>query len=460
MAAELRASSPTDDEFAQAIHALILSRVRFEREAQEEFQTGAFTLARGAGDCDDHFRLAYGLATAGGLPSALVVLHRGAEAPADAQGPAHAVAAFLLGGGWVFAETTVAAELGENPNAAAVRLGLTSARSDIAKEVTIMTEKDLAPLPEHFRDRNDPAQIRRDAAALQRLGFLSRAAPVAAMGDAADPTFRRAVAEYQRGRGLVVDGLIGPTTRLTIARELGADGATTIGDPVGAPVTVVHHSADVPDSFLHAVHAFSARMRKRGATARAVDWLMVWNAESGVSNVANRAGHPYYGLNQMGLAEQKAVGFRGTSDDWLELSLADQLAPYVERFYVGNAAAFGGGAGSACYRDVGSIYLANLAPAHLKHANEPGFVLYAAPSAAYRANASAFDTERKGSIMVRDLVPFVSRQAANARWRELQARSKAIAFEPPPSSGGIARLAGVAVFLASAAGLTYWVVRS
>lgn len=242
LAARIRAEHPSDLDFAQAVQRFG-QRVPFVREKGEVFQSGALTLARGAGDCDDHFRLVYAVARAGGLRGALALTHHGADAPPGKQGPTHAVAQLCVGGRCEWAETTVAARWGEHPFAAARRLGLLSERDDVAREVRVMTpEDDLMPIPEGFRSRNNPAQVAYDAEALRRLGFLAADA-VVAKGDPADLTLRRAVHAFQCSRGLAADGLLGPVTRTHIARALQAEG---IGDltppPAKGPTRVFLHS--------------------------------------------------------------------------------------------------------------------------------------------------------------------------------------------------------------------------
>lgn len=223
LALELRRQAPSDEAFARAVHAFVKSRVRFVREVGELFQGSAYTLGAGAGDCDDHARAVYAIATAGGLPAVLAFLHH--KGP-GAQ-PTHAVAQLCPNGRCYWAETTVDAAFGEHPLAAAQRLGLLKARGDLATEVKIMKASDLPPAPSGYDDANDDEQTEADAAALERLGYPSE--PGARMSACA-PAFRLQVAQFQRAMGgLAVDGLIGPKTRARIARELAARWP---GDPV------------------------------------------------------------------------------------------------------------------------------------------------------------------------------------------------------------------------------------
>ena len=189
----LRVAAPDDEGFARAVHAFVKTNVRFEREKGEVFTGPAVTLGAGFGDCDDHARLVYAIATAGGIPARMALLYR-----RGAPGPSHAVAQLGVGGAWWWAETTVAALFGEQPFDAAKRLGLLGERQDIATEVQTMSDKDLPPAPTTLR--STAQQIRSDAQALEALGFICDLATVEDIERADDPRFREAVAEFQRAR--------------------------------------------------------------------------------------------------------------------------------------------------------------------------------------------------------------------------------------------------------------------
>jgi len=443
LARQLRHRWPSDREFALGLHSWVKRRVRFVREHGEIFQSGAMTINEGAGDCDDHARLVFGLAVAGGLDASIGVLHRG-----DASGPAHATARLVLGGVPVWAETTVDARLGEEPNAAAARLGLTRSRTDIAKEVVTMTHS---------------TQTQLDAEALQLLGYLSTDRSACSYVDRSDPELVPTVAAFQAAHSpLVVDGLLGPKTRARIADALrvsGVEGFTySIGGLGDAPVA----SRDLSDDFLSAVQAMAARFQAKGATVTAEDFLRVWMFESGISSHRpNGAGAPYGGLNQMGLSEQRATGFTGGMREWLSLSNEAQL-PYVERFYAGAVRDFAGG-DFGVLRDSTAAYVATFAPAHLLAASKDSdFHLYDAKTTpgAYAGNVG-LDFARKGYISPADLARAVSRFDGDAgpngvRWREVKARVAAIGGGTPERSGG----AGLVLAFLAAGGLaayaTHW----
>lgn len=122
--ADLGASGPTvtpelADAFAAAIVANVQASIAFVHERKETFQSARMTMKRGAGDCDDHARLVYALAGAGGLPVGLVFL----TVPEDGVDvPAHVVATIETSAGPTWAETTIAACFGEHPLDALDRL--------------------------------------------------------------------------------------------------------------------------------------------------------------------------------------------------------------------------------------------------------------------------------------------------------------------------------------------------
>lgn len=211
IALDLWRDSDSEAEYVQRVFDYVRTRVRFVREAGEVFARSDYTLASGAGDCDDHARPVYALLRAGGVSAGLAFLFRKGD-----RGPRHVVAvANIKGRGWTWLETTVDAELGEHPYAAAKRLGVVNERSDIATEVRVMTEKDLATVPANFSAHTTAAQLARDVQALRLRGF----AVEGCVQESDDLAFRQAVASFQlstrhgNGHGLTIDGLIGPQTR-------------------------------------------------------------------------------------------------------------------------------------------------------------------------------------------------------------------------------------------------------
>lgn len=131
-------SPALSDAFARAIHDNVQAQIKFIQEPLETFQSAAVTMQSGAGDCDDHARLVYALACAGGLNSQLVFFEDedSGSLPmvmlgGDGTQPVHVVAQIQdPNGAWQWAETTIAAEYGEEPHDAFERLGGVPATAD------------------------------------------------------------------------------------------------------------------------------------------------------------------------------------------------------------------------------------------------------------------------------------------------------------------------------------------
>lgn len=433
--------------FVALLFQWVKTRIRFVREHGEVFARSDYTIAVGAGDCDDHARVVYALLLAGGVPARLAFLSKAGD-----PGPRHVAAQAYVDGRWVWMETTIDAELGEHPYRAAQRLGLLGQRADIATEVRTMNERDLAPIPAGFEARNPPDALAMDVEALKRLGWLGADRDVASP---TDPHFREALACFQETRGLQpVDGLIGPETRRELAAALRAAGPP-ISEGFGYPGlgdAARSQTAHLSTAFFHGVIDMANRFRAQGATATPQDFLAVWLAESGIRpDLPNGAGAPFYGLNQLGLPmHAKAVGWSGTPAEYLALSAANQL-PYVERYYrnVGRPSS---------YRDAGSLYLANFLPAFLDHAHDGDFILASRDDDRhgwYRDNAS-LDVDGDGAIRVNDLTPAIERakRARSGYWAEVVARLEE-AERTPRGGVGVDGAVGL-VLVAMTAALAWW----
>ena len=109
------------DAFAAACHANVQQQIRFVPEVGEQFQSARTTMIQGLGDCDCHARLVHALARSQGLGSTLRFF--------GTDEPTHVVAALETSEGPAWAETTIGARFGENPQAAYRRLGLAQAGS-------------------------------------------------------------------------------------------------------------------------------------------------------------------------------------------------------------------------------------------------------------------------------------------------------------------------------------------
>lgn len=121
----IRAEVGGDPEtFARALQQWVQDNIAFVAEQTETFEDAAYTLSVRAGDCDAHSRLVFAAFESVAIPARIVPLMRGKDEVA------HAVTQVQVNGGWRWVETTVKAEFGEHPIAAARRLGL-AARKDI-----------------------------------------------------------------------------------------------------------------------------------------------------------------------------------------------------------------------------------------------------------------------------------------------------------------------------------------
>jgi hypothetical protein len=202
-------------------------------------------------------------------------------------------------------------------------------------------------------------------------------------------------------------------------------------------------TARLSSDFFRAVEAMAARMREKGADVTAIDFLKVWNSESGIGGAKHgHGGLDYHGLNMMNGPLLPNVGWTAGGYAFGEADPADQV-PYIERFYDGNVRAFLGGDWSKLV-GAQTLYLMNFLPAYSKHGDDPSFVLTRKGDRThwYEDNP-VFDPEGKGYIEVADLGRQLDRAAAasGAFWTEVVARAQAEGGTVAPS--GIGRLAGL-----------------
>lgn len=454
LALELRAGRG-DAAFVSAVFDAVRDGVRFVREPGEVFGSSSYTLATGGGDCDDHARIAYALLRAGGVPARLAFLYKSRRA-----GPSHVVAQAYVDGAWRWLETTIAAELGEHPVAAGKRLGLLGARTDVAAQgVETMTERDLPAIPPGLLLTSSPDALERDAEALGALGFMCGGVPSSPL----DPSFRRAVYAFQTTRpGLDADGLIGPATRRELAAALLAQGLGELAGGYMGAIGAAGGSSmtqDLSPGFFRGVRAMAERMRAKGAGIDGDDLLAVWNAESGIhAGVANGAGAPYYGINQMGTQQMRAAGFSGTPAEYMALGAEAQL-PYVERYYT-NAT----GGRLDLLQDAGHLYVANFLPALLPNVvRDSSFVLADRdddPHGWYRWNTS-LDTDKDGRIDLADMKRAIGNAQRGGdrekRWLEARRRYYEESGATPGSAAG--KVATVAAVLVAMAAGAWWFSR-
>lgn len=134
--------------------------------------------------------------------------------------------------------------------------------------------------------------------------------------------------------------------------------------------------------------------------------LPVYYAESGFDpSTPNRAGFPYYGINQVSGTYLATLGIDPST--YLTWSASEQLEQVVLPFTKANVAAFGVPASGT------RAYQLNFLPATVRSARSLTSVLAWRGSQVYTANAG-LDSLHVGAISVYDLAAFVARAAASS----------------------------------------------
>lgn len=437
MAQQLKAGvGGRPDQFARALQILGQS-LPFFHEKGEIFQGPKLTIERG-GDCDCHARLIYALASAGGLPAELAFLHRGS-------GPTHVLARVLLDGKWTPLETTVRAFFGEDPIAAAKRLGVVRDDINSPEQITMgeLTENVLRVAPGMcYRMRAWLKKPREEFASIdvglflrlsfEALGFcdvfvelepdlLSDAWPWHDRDTAAPPgqwatwvtaTWRNAESALDRNVG--GDGAVSFTIASadeTRAPDRAASTIPELDNPDSDPQTTM---GSILSNRIGNGSAFFSRLLRIGRDRNVdpISVLMMMYNESGLnpgqpSHVKDSHGNPVaWGISQIMTPFLRGVGFLGTGPDFLALSAVDQLE-FVDRFYAPYT--------SSNLDTPERVYQANFLPGTLSWGSDPTTVLavkgggssrwpreWVSEAAVYRDN-SQLDHGGKGFITVGDL---------------------------------------------------------
>lgn len=398
----LRAGAPDNVTFARDVQSFVKGYLRFAPEEGELFIAPKEALSAGVGDCDDHARVVAGLLRAGGVPARIGFLHKpGGQ-------PTHVVAQAKLDDGWHFVETTVDAGFGEEPMAAARRLGIV--RSDIDDKIGVLF-----------------------------------------MGD--DTRSKQAILALQtelKKRGLYtgkLDGLYGPLTqRAELASRVGRG---DVSEPpptqpermggLGATVSSAHSSDWSDDDCRAFVSTFCQPLGVAIEDAFAV----MMNESGGHPGARNGGPRGAAGLFQLMGDNQEAQGFTAGSDAFARLSIREQI-PYFYRFFAGKRGKL---------INVSAMYMATFCPAFIDHASQSSWVIAKAggrnPSpwgsaakeaGAYRENPFDADPrtgKRRGYIIVQDLEDFALRSVKKqqARYDELVARCYALSGQTPGFRG-------------------------
>jgi len=418
---------------------MILDTVHFSPEVGEIFQGTMWTLSSGVGDCDDHARVVYALLVAGGVPARLSFLSKNGA-------PSHVWAEAFLGSRWVPLETTLDAAFGEDPVAAAVRLGVI--RADIGRGAKKIVTMGGVMVSETVR------ALQSD---LLQLGYYG-----GAVDGIRGPRTILAVRNFQREHPNAgpVDGIAGPMTFAAVALAL--THIASMGDMGAVPV---RKTGSWTDNDLRNLNAMGKELR-----FDPVHLMTVMFKESGLEPGA---------INSIGCAgliqfcPQKGVfglGLPQSSKEIAAMSVAEQL-PFVRRFYLPRA--------KEGLSSPGRMHLAAFLPAllSLPESNDDDFITTradgqgplrrfgfsrAGDAGVYEAN-KGFDVPvnkvRKGFITVRDLDSSAEANRS-AKFLELVARFRAVGGESPipPAAAGIAGVGavGVGVFLGLAATAVYY----
>jgi hypothetical protein len=104
--------------YARAVHAFVRDRIAFVDDPEQTFRSSDVTLNLSMGNCVNTARLIVALCRAVGIDAVAVPV------PDHAGVITHTAARVKVGGAWWWAEGTIAAHFGEEPHAAARRLGI------------------------------------------------------------------------------------------------------------------------------------------------------------------------------------------------------------------------------------------------------------------------------------------------------------------------------------------------
>ena len=451
VALDFRNRYVTDGDTARAIWSYVRQNVRFIREKIETFQSADYTLfAARAGDCDDHARAVFALASAAGLRARLSLLVKEGQ-------PAHVCTQIFHDDAWHNAETTVPAVYGEDPRDAGKRLG--GGRVDLfaKKAVTLEGISMGELLSSTYLELQPGARIRM---AVERAGFVHTDSEdffrdlgfsqVTTYDRPEDlptdwPADQRAI-RYSGTGAMVWADVVWDHEPRNYARQtsdylIRAAALVPMIGPKPAIVPVL--TKDWSDAAFTKLRELAGRRRLDPEAL-----LMMLNSESGLQ--AWRANpHGAYGISQ--IMNLPGVGFHGTPDEYLKLSPEEQL-PYVEAYYRSWS--------NKNLDTIERMYQANFLPATLYLGSDPSLVLVRKDGGSphwnsawklderlvYSQNAG-LDHDHKGYITVGDLGDAARRAASTQRFAEALARLRQSAPSSPGRGFGVG---GVAMLLIAA----------
>lgn len=117
-----------EESFARAVHRYVRDAIEYVDDPSQIFRAGDVTLVFRVGNCVNTARLIVALCEAANVTA------RAIPVP-DSDGEiTHTAAQIQHGGAWHWAEATIGAKYGEAPHAAARRLGIEVARTNISGE--------------------------------------------------------------------------------------------------------------------------------------------------------------------------------------------------------------------------------------------------------------------------------------------------------------------------------------
>lgn len=435
----------------RALQRWVQENIEFRLEIGEVFAAPWITIAERYGDCDDHATLVAATLSALGFRTAIGFYDRDGE-------PTHVWPLVHDGRSWKHLETTVRAHYGEEPRAAAHRVG--AARVDIRNgtlsHLGAMGFRDVVDADRVFVEGGDRVWLRllvtkslstpalhgvlraNGLAEIELYQGKEMPVGIAPIEWAPDPllvdTERsehtrtiRAVATYVRPDSRVLsrrldDGVIvlaaWALERETQIRGMGVVDTST--DLARAKAL----TSWLPDGFFVDL-ADVAKRRKM----RAKDLLLVLHRESGLRGSAvniQNGKKVAVGILQITSVAAPGVGLPTEESRLSVLNMGErEQLKLVDRYFANNERHRGG----RPYPAAVHVYQAVFAPATMAQGDAMSLVLYRSPSAAYTQNVGVdpvVNGRRKGWIELGDMDRFLDASRKSATYLAALARLEAV----------------------------------